>query len=147
MSEVREDAVEKAERLGLALVIPKPDEVFVDIDSPEDLGDFAKRFKILKKLYPDVEQRVSPSQTAGHYHIIVTISELAPIGDHERIAIQAALGSDPFRELLAIFHGRAGYQYTSVFFEKKAKTDAAGDSGPSVAENPPLLLPMPPAGG
>ena len=122
MSEVREDAVVKAERLGMRLVQPKPDEVFVDIDSAAVNEDFVRRLdKYARKVWPNLSYVVTPSGTPHHYHAIVTIPELTPIGDHERIAIQAALGSDPFREILAIHHGRSGYKYTSVFFEPKEK--------------------------
>lgn len=119
MSEVREDAVEKATRLGLLLVKPGPNEVFVDLDSLEERGAFKRRFDMAKKLWPKISVRYTVSSSGGDKrHAYVTIPELDAIGNHERIAIQAALGSDPFRELLAVFHGRAGYEYTSVFFEK-----------------------------
>ncbi len=118
MSEVREDAEEKAKRLGLDLVKPKDDEVFVDIDSEAELVEFHKRFAMALKLWIFADYKITPSHKDGHYHAIVTINELAPIKEHERIALQAALGSDPLREMLAIYHGRAGYKWTSVFFEK-----------------------------
>ena len=119
MSEVREDAVEKAARLGMDLVIPKPDEIFVDLDCEDARCIFESRLVIFCKLWDGVSYCITPSSSPGHYHAIVTVPELAPLSDHERIALQAALGSDCFREMLAIFHGRAGYQYTLVFFEKK----------------------------
>lgn len=120
MSEVREDAVEKAKRLGLDLIQPKDDEVFVDLDNCDDRSQFQRRIKLAQKLWPNMTVREQVSGSGGdHRHVYITIPELRPIGDHERIAIQAALGSDAFRELLAVFHGRAGYKYTSVFFEKK----------------------------
>lgn len=123
MSEVREDAVEKAKRLGLKLVLPEPDEVFVDLDSDAELTVFQGRLGLLQQLYPSASATYTRSVN-NHHHAYVTIPELAPIGDHERIAIQAALGSDPFREMLAIYHGRAGYKYTSCFFEVPERHEA-----------------------
>lgn len=124
MSEVREDAEVKAARLGLDLFKPGPDEVFVDIDSCEALVGFEHRFTLLLKLWPEATHRFtnSPSGKPHRKHAYVKVPELSPMGEHERIALQAALNSDPFREMLAIFHGRAGYQHTSVFFEKPAET-------------------------
>lgn len=119
MSEVREDAVEKAKRLGLLLVKPTDTQVFVDIDSPEALLIFHQRLVVFQRIYREsYVEKVSPSQTIGHYHAIVEIPEMKCIGQHERIALQAILGSDPLRDTLAIYHGRAGYEHTSVFFEK-----------------------------
>lgn len=119
MSEVREDAEIKAERLGLNLIKPGPTEVFVDLDGFCERGEFDKRFLLLLKCWPQARVRFtkSPSGRPGRFHAYVTIPELCLIKKHERIALQAALGSDPFREILAIYHGRAGYQHTSVFFE------------------------------
>ena len=127
MSEVREDAEEKAKRLGLDLLKPNPDEIFVDIDSYSDLVVFEHRFALFQKLWPASTARFtdSPSGKPWRKHVYVTVPALAPLTDHERIALQAALGSDPFREMLAIFHGRAGYQHTSVFFEKPKVEGAA----------------------
>lgn len=121
MSEVREDAEVKAKRLGLDLIKPGPDEVFVDIDSAKDGIEFYRRFILFRKLWPKAKVRVIDSQAENHQHAYVTVPELSPLGEHERIALQAALNSDPFREMLAIHHGRAGYVHTSVFFEEKAE--------------------------
>lgn len=119
MSEVREDAEAKAARLGLNLVKPGPADVFVDLDSAAAREEFEERFKLLKKLWPAATVRYTNSISGGfRWHAYVSVPDLAPLKDHERIALQAALNSDPFREMLAIYHGRAGYVHTSVFFEK-----------------------------
>lgn len=126
MSEVREDAKAKAKRLNLDLFKPGPSDVYVDIDSAADRMIFDIRFGLLLKLWPMATVRftTSPSGIADRQHAYVVVPELAPLGEHERIALQAALNSDPFREMLAIFHGRAGYKHTSVFFEKPNPTIA-----------------------
>ncbi len=132
MSMDEEDAADKAARLGLDLVQPADDEVFVDIDSRSDRDRFDRALGLAKHMWADITVRFteSPSGLPGHEHAYVKIPDLAPIGVHERIALQAALCSDPYRELLAIFRGRDGYQYTSVFFEKpKAKELAAASGG------------------
>lgn len=129
MSEVREDAVEKAARLGLTLVQPNPDQVFVDIDSERERVEFLARWLMFLELYPDATYTETRSQN-NNWHIYITIPSLSPIGDHERIALQAALGSDPLREMLAIMHGRAGYKYTSVFFEKPNGSVLASANNP-----------------
>jgi hypothetical protein len=120
VSEVREDAVAKAARLGLLLVKPTDEQVFVDLDSLEQTTDFFGRWPEFLKLWPLATYKMTPSTSGkpGRHHVIVTVSDLKPLADHERIALQAALGSDPLREMLAIYHGRAGYEHTSVFFEK-----------------------------
>ena len=121
MSEVREAAEEKAKRLGLTLVKPGPFEVFVDLDSTAERIEFERRFDLAKKLWKRSEYRYTESVNGSggeRRHAYVLMPNLQAMTGHERIALQAALGSDPFREMLAIFHGRAGYVHTSVFFEK-----------------------------
>lgn len=123
MSDIREDAKVKANRLGLDLVLPGPDEIFVDLDSPAESQIFNSRFDLFRELWPDATVRFTVS-VSGNTHAYVKSRSLPPMTDSERIALQAALGSDPFREMLAIWHARAGYQYTSVFFEKPGQMPA-----------------------
>lgn len=115
MSDPRENAVDKAERLGMALVIPGDDELFVDLDSKGALDLFDSRFKQFIKVCPTARRQFTTSKS-GNWHVYVTVPG-SKFTMEQRIALQAALGSDPLREMIAVFHHAEGYEYPSVFFE------------------------------
>jgi hypothetical protein len=123
-TKTKEDAEKKAKRLGLILTKPAANELFIDLDSLEATRDFLfVRMPALKQVWKQADFLMSPSPSGknGHNHARVTIPELKTLTDHERIALQAALGSDPLREMLAIHNARDGYPYLSVLFEKPSK--------------------------
>lgn len=116
MSEPREHAPDKAARLGMELVEPKPDEVFVDLDGEAALDEFLCRWNNFIAVYPLSTVQFTTSKS-GNYHAYVRVPDLSPLRTEERIAMQAALGSDPLREMIALEHHRDGYEYPCVFFE------------------------------
>ncbi len=104
---------EKAKKLGKVVVYPNRYQLFVDIDSDTDHMRFNDLVAILEQ-----SERIThfafPSKTPGHCHIIVTLDrEISP---WERVALQAAMGSDRKRELLAILNARHGDPGTNCFF-------------------------------
>jgi hypothetical protein len=100
------------------LVQPKPNEVFVDLDNEAAQCGFAARWNDFVRVYPNATVQYTTSKS-GNLHAYVTVPELDPLTMPERIAMQAALGSDPLREMIALNHHRGGYEYASVFFEVK----------------------------
>lgn len=103
---------------GLVVVVPGDNELFIDIDSATDMAAFLVSFEILREaLGATYETSVSPSDKADRFHITVTMSR--PVnGAHERILLQALLGSDRKHEALSYLQAEDGSECPSVFFEK-----------------------------
>ena len=116
-----DQAEEKAAAKGLACILPKPSELFIDIDDNASADRFEKAFDILKgnNRYELRVVRSTPSQSGDPYrfHIVVDLGRPV-INEVERIALQAILGSDPAREALSWMHLQQGTTNVSRFFEK-----------------------------
>lgn len=129
MSDPTEPPDEKAARLDLVVRYPTERELFIDIDSDADRERFEALFSIFRE-HRDANARTvttpSPSGKPGRFHIVVKLSE--PVKDQrERIVLQALLGSDTKRELIAYL-----VDSRSCFFEK-----------PEAPAAPPVLPPKP----
>jgi hypothetical protein len=91
--------VEVAAERDKKVIYPKPNELFIDIDSPENLKIFHKNLVILDRMAVTLGYKQYPSRTEGHCHIIVALYD--DIKDEkERCLLQALLGSDQTKELL-----------------------------------------------
>jgi hypothetical protein len=116
-------AVDKlAEERGLAVVRSAPNLLMLDLDTPEQektwesnkflLTDRFDGLFVMRGHAGDVLDGVALETTSqsGNRHVYVWL--LAPLTEGERIAMQAALGSDPKREMLNLArlrkHGEAG---------------------------------------
>ncbi len=108
-----------ADAKGLVVVYPEPNELFIDIDSAEDFAVFAKNVLVLGDLVSQFVSAPSPLGKPERLHITVTLSR--PVASSiERIAMQAALGSDRLHETLSLRIALAGGEHPTVFFEKPA---------------------------
>jgi hypothetical protein len=132
MSEVEAHTVETvaaaAAKKRLVVVLPGPDELFVDIDSEEQLVRFWALHEIFERsgLSRLVRVRPSPSGKPGRSHVTVMLTR--PVRDmFERVALQSLLGSDPTREMLSWLHLHSGAEddAVTVFFEKPEPTELA----------------------
>lgn len=111
-------------RSGLVAVLPKADELFLDVDNRADLevmkeilGVLGLRFQVVEK------QRTTSKSKNGHVHVVLKAPrELHPL---ERIALQACLGSDRKREALSLLRHMDGKYAPTVFFEV-AKSERNG---------------------
>lgn len=128
-SDLSEDPVIAAENLGKRVDYPEGNELFIDIDSTEDFYHYRAMVKVLAGMGIELyDERVTESSTKGHYHIRVRAFD-GPCVSGEmtesldpmvRIALQAALGSDRKRELLAVLRILMGLKRPpTVFFEDK----------------------------
>lgn len=95
-------ADERAKREGRIIVLPKPNELFVDIDNDLAFLTFWKNYNKLQNFYAIVgEPKITNSPSGeGHHHIVVTLEK--PVEPTERIILQAFLGSDLTREFLGL---------------------------------------------
>lgn len=108
---------DKASSLGLFVVRPDAFTLLLDFDSPEQwskfLGDLLPTFIQFEEV-----ERVHWTESAnGNKHVYIRMKNA--LGIVERIAFQAALGSDPKRELLGLIGERNGKENATVLFEKE----------------------------
>ncbi len=89
---------EIAAKKGKKLRLPEPNELFLDLDSVEDLTEFQRRWHRLAELFPGAIYEAYSSATSGHVHVIVTLDE--PVSEDWRLFYEACLGSDPVRAVL-----------------------------------------------
>lgn len=102
---------------GLVVVYPAENELFVDIDSAEDLARFDQGKSVLWSIISAYRKAPSPSGKEHHFHITVTL--VRPVKDaFERIALQAIMGSDRLHEALSWANAERGQRAPTCFFEK-----------------------------
>lgn len=121
MSE-HEDKAAKAARLGLVIVTPAPNELFIDLDSEDACTTFWEHGPIFASIVTAVFVSVSPSGYPWHYHVTVTLNRAVASYD-ERLMLQAMLGSDLLHEALCWREHAHGLDAPTVFFEKPEVVD------------------------
>jgi hypothetical protein len=115
-------AFEEAERTGKQVVLPKPNQLFIDIDNEASFTLFTAQLGRLRQ-YEYASLQVTPSASGlPNRHIVVGLNR--DLTDTERIAFQAAMGSDPIRELLGLIRVSHGDQYPTLFLEATGATPA-----------------------
>ena len=118
--EMREEFIARMEKEGFKVVIPEDDEIQIDIDCDAQYELFQRMYVRLRKEYEDVElisATISKGGLPGRHIVIRLPFDLE--SPAERIAFQAALGSDPMRELLSLFRARNGDSHPTLLVEKK----------------------------
>lgn len=115
---------EKAAELGRRVVLPADDELFIDIDDAESLAWYRKAQRVMfehglleEREFGGPVERVSPSPSGrpDRYHVVLKFKHA--LTTVARIAFQAAMGSDPMRELLSLIQVHKGEPHPVVFFE------------------------------
>jgi hypothetical protein len=109
----------EAEGLNCTVLVPKPNQLFIDCDDLEGNNWFNMNIgKVDEQVGPlEIEWLPSPSGTLHHHHIVVTCSR--DLTDIERIAMQAFLGSDRKREALSWVRLVNGDPQPTLFYQKK----------------------------
>jgi len=115
-NENRQDYINRMVVQGYKIVIPEPNEIQIDIDSRYQERIFREQLEILHREFGDLEviETESKGGPPGKHFRIFFVRELSAL---ERIAYQAALGSDPMRELLSIFRLERGDTEPSLLVE------------------------------
>lgn len=118
----QERCAEWAAQLGCDLVVASDRELFIDIDTEHQFQVFSHVVRALKTHIACKVVRIDPSkQELPHRHIVVELREPLPLV--VRVALQAALGSDPMRELLSTIRAMNGEENVVLFFEKKKENN------------------------
>ena len=95
----QEHPEEYAKKHGLEIILPQPCQLQVDIDSHTLPEHFEHCLKIIGQENPVLCVGFTTSKS-GNIHAYVELTN--EFSDHERIAMQAILGSDPVREALTL---------------------------------------------
>jgi hypothetical protein len=128
----RADAEQIAANKGCTVREPAANELFLDIDSEAAAAQCRRLIATMNQHGGIMADAWSPSPSGepGHYH--VTVLWHRPLRDmHERIMLQALLGSDPMRELLSWrrLEDGADHDAISLFFERAPGTTIAYSPG------------------
>lgn len=114
-----EKAALLAQASGFEIVIRKPNQLLLDLDSPLDVANYLEQVIRMEAL---VKKEVSrwPSKSArydgdGHLHVIIEL--WAEVTEVEAIALQAMLSSDPMREYLNLIRYRNGVKNPTRLFK------------------------------
>jgi hypothetical protein len=113
--------IEKMKREGFDVVLPNSNELFIDIDSFEQYKEFDSMLDVLDKnkvQFKVLKDEYSRSGLPRRHIVIKLERDLSPV---ERIAFQAALGSDRTRELLSLLRYFMKDKNPTLFVEKKQR--------------------------
>lgn len=114
----REDYILEQIKHGRSIITPKDNELLIDIDSEEDFKQFEEGIDLIQRnISEDIKiTNIHPSKSGlPRRHITVTLPfDTTPV---ERIAWQAALGSDFKRELLSLIRYLRGDIKPTLFVE------------------------------
>ena len=90
---------EEALANGWQVIVPKDNELILDIDTEEQISNSIEAMQSFDDLISFSATYPSKSGEPNHYHVYITL--YSPLSIIERIAFQAILGSDRLRELNA----------------------------------------------
>ena len=104
-NETREAFMKRVEVEGLIVCLPEKDELMIDIDNEQQYEVFLRSFEIMEREFNDdalTLMKVESPSKSGLPCRHIRIHTGRNLSDVERIAWQAALGSDPIREILSM---------------------------------------------
>jgi hypothetical protein len=127
-------AYHQAELNGHVVVLPKDNELLIDIDSDAAEQLFHKQLTKVNEYVGVSTWTATPSKSGEpeRKHIIVQLQR--SIAQIERIVLQAVLGSDLRRELLSYCRWTIGDPQPTLFFEKQPFQIAAAPERPLLTE-------------
>ena len=126
MNEARELFLARVAAEGRHVVIPKPNELQIDIDTEQHFENFvcaAEAFARNWDEFRDTWIEIHESKSGmPRWHITLTLP--FDIDDPwKRIALQACFGSDPIRELLSATRLYQGDIHPTLFVETEPRSD------------------------
>ncbi len=117
-------AYKKAEELNLDVVVPDEYTLQLDYDSktlPENFNKLCAlidiNFGIKRSGDQEVYDMDIKTSKSGNLHVYLKLAN--PISNTERLVFQAALGSDPVREILSLARLKRGETTPTLLFEVK----------------------------
>lgn len=120
-------SLDYASEHNLKVVVPKPNELQLDIDSDADYATYGRMYNMLSNLGYVTSASTSPSRSKPEgRHVTVTLS-FQPTAI-ERIALQAIMGSDLAREAFSFWRYKTGEAIPTLFFERRFERRGLDDS-------------------
>lgn len=108
----------QAEADGMVVRHANPKTLLMDLDDEAAIERFRRLMPKLDEMFgAKVTEEYESRSGAGHLHVVVELDE--PFDAAFRIALQAALGSDPVRELLSLRRLANGINEPSRLFRKR----------------------------
>lgn len=111
----------KAEQLDLEVVEADDNTLQLDFDTEEQWDTFISKLLPILLEFVSVNRVYLTESVNGNKHVYIKLK--TPLPQTKRIAFQAALGSDPARELLALISEDHGKKPSVVLFEKSEATE------------------------
>jgi hypothetical protein len=122
-------ARKKAKAQGLKMVVPRPNQLTIDLDEPTVPLSFYQTLDKLSRLWDLRIEKITSSKSGNKHIYLKTGENFTPA---EKIAIQAILGSDPVREFLSLYRAQhSNLGAPSLLFEvpSRAPFQKTGDGG------------------
>lgn len=116
-NEDRERYIAEMTDKGFEVKYPLPNELQIDIDEQSHYLTYLTNIKILQREFPDIkiEEHTSRGGSGKHVSILMPFD----LTNVERIAWQAAMGSDPMREILSLIRDYRGDEFPTLFVERQ----------------------------
>lgn len=114
-----QDVQQMADDNNCELVYPEHNQIQIDIDSEEAWQTHKELLELYESRFDYIRKCVVTPSKSGLPHRHVTITLNNTVDAVERIALQAALGSDRKRELISLSRLEQGEQRVTRFFEPK----------------------------
>ncbi len=120
VEDVQEKIIEIAASKGLKCVFPEEDELQLDYDNPDsDMGAYDKVLTCLGNHDWVVKGWLKTTSAGGNAHYYVKLDK--PMQVLQRMIVQAAMGSDPIREVLSMVRHSHKSPQPLALFEKPAE--------------------------
>lgn len=117
-------AIEQAQKDCMLVIFPEINQLFIDIDSKENMTIYERNKSILNDYFRIKEEKIQLSKSGGdHYHITITLGKNL-VSDMERILLQACLGSDGKREQLGYQRVLNRDEHPTLFIEDPLGTSS-----------------------
>lgn len=110
------DPFVEAQKSNLMAVLPKRNELQIDLDSEQAYAQFLRAFSVMSRYRSlEIVSLQWSKSGAPHRHIYIKTTR---VSDKTRVALQAMLGSDVVRENLSMQRIACKMKNPTVFFEK-----------------------------
>lgn len=117
-----EESIKKAEHFDCDVIRSDEYHLLLDLDSKEQQKHFDKMLKsgALQKFFPcKVVDFWQSKSGKGHKHVVLKLEK--PLHPLQRLVLQAALGSDPNREILTLQRVLRGEEEPSLLYKPRKK--------------------------
>lgn len=118
----RLDFIKRQEAKGMVINYPEANELLIDIDTTDQYNTFLQQLEILERNIVGLDRELikcwasKSGLPACHISVRLPFDLVTPA---MRIAFQAALGSDPMRELLSLVRLKNGDDFPTILVEKE----------------------------